>query len=85
MNNFAEWIQANQIPQRKIADELKISTSTLHDILRKDLMPNVILVRKIEIYTSEAITIDDWINGWTEKNGPIDVVPYKIDKYKKKK
>jgi transcriptional regulator with XRE-family HTH domain len=62
MNKFAEWVRSNDKKQRGIADKLGISTSTLHDILRKGLMPSLRLAYQIEHYTKGAITLYDWVD-----------------------
>lgn len=62
MNKFALWIESNDKKQRGVAEKLNISTSTLHDILRKGLIPNLKLAYQIEKYTKGAITVYDWID-----------------------
>lgn len=55
----------NEKKQRAVAQKLGISTSTLHDILRKGLIPSLKTAYKIERYTKGAISVYDWID---EKN-----------------
>jgi transcriptional regulator with XRE-family HTH domain len=62
VNKFAEWMQSNDKKQRGVAEKLGISTSTLHDILRKGQMPSLKLAYQIEQYTKGAITLYDWID-----------------------
>ncbi|HSZ84747.1 MAG TPA: hypothetical protein VK787_01885 [Puia sp.] len=62
MNKFLQWIKANDKKQRGVATKLKISTSTLHDILRNGVLPNLKLAYSIEKYTQGAITLYDWID-----------------------
>ena len=62
MNKFAEWMKNNDKKQRGVAEKLGISTSTLHDILRKGLMPSLKLAFEIEKYTKGAITLYDWVD-----------------------
>jgi transcriptional regulator with XRE-family HTH domain len=62
MNKFLAWIKSNDKKQRGVAEKLDISTATLHDILRKGLMPSLRLAYKIEQYTKGAITVYDWID-----------------------
>lgn len=62
MNKFAEWVQSNDKKQRGVAEKLGISTSTLHDILRKGQIPSLKLAYQIEKYTKGAITLYDWID-----------------------
>ena len=62
MNKFAEWMKNNDKKQRGVAEKLGISTSTLHDILRKGLMPSLKLALEIEKYTKGAITLYDWVD-----------------------
>lgn len=60
MNKFALWVKNNDKKQRGVAAKLGISTSTLHDILRRGLLPNLKLAFDIEDYTKGAITVYDW-------------------------
>jgi DNA-binding XRE family transcriptional regulator len=62
VNKFSEWMMCNDKKQRGVAEKLGISTSTLHDILRKGLTPNLKLAYEIEKYTKGAITVYDWID-----------------------
>lgn len=62
MNKFAIWIQNNDKKQRGVAQKLGISTSSLHDILRKGQMPSLKLAYEIEKYTMGAVTVYDWID-----------------------
>lgn len=62
MCKFAEWMQANDKKQRAVAQKLGISTSTLHDILRKNHVPGLNLAYRIEQYTRGAITVYDWVD-----------------------
>lgn len=68
MNKFAEWVKNNDKKQRGIAEKLGISTSTLHDILRKDQLPSLRVAYEIEQYTRGAITVYDWLDQPTPKN-----------------
>lgn len=68
MNKFAEWVKNNDKKQRGIAEKLGISTSTLHDILRKDQLPSLRVAYEIEQYTRGAITVYDWIDQPETKN-----------------
>jgi transcriptional regulator with XRE-family HTH domain len=68
MNKFASWMESNEKKQRGVAEKLEISTSTLHDILRKDQIPSLIVAYKIEQYTRGAVTVYDWLDQRTEKN-----------------
>lgn len=62
MNKFATWMESNDKKQRGVAEKLNISTSTLHEILRKGLMPSLRLAYKIEKYTKGVVTLYDWID-----------------------
>lgn len=62
MNKFAEWMKCNDKKQRGVAEKLGISTSTLHDILRKGVTPNLRLAYEIEKYTKGTITVYDWLD-----------------------
>lgn len=48
--------------QRGVAKELGISTSSLHDILRKGQLPSLIVARRIHNYTEGDIEVDDWLD-----------------------
>jgi transcriptional regulator with XRE-family HTH domain len=67
MNKFAKWMKANDKKQRGVAEKLGISTTTLHDILRKGQMPNMKVAYEIEKYTNGAVTLYDWIDEIAEK------------------
>lgn len=62
MNKFAIWMRNNDKKQRGVAQKLEISTSTLHEILRKGQMPSLKLAYQIEQLTKGAITVYDWID-----------------------
>ena len=62
MKKFADWIVNNDKKQRGIAKKLGISTSTLHDILRKGQLPSFKVAYDIEIYTNGEITLYDWFD-----------------------
>lgn len=68
MNKFAEWMKSNDKKQRGVAEKLDISTSTLHDILRKGQMPSLKLAYAIEQYTKGAVTVYDWIDEAKQVN-----------------
>jgi transcriptional regulator with XRE-family HTH domain len=68
MNKFSLWIKNNDKKHRSVAEKLGISTSTLHDILRKGQIPNIKIAYKIEKYTCGAITLYDWVDEREEKN-----------------
>lgn len=75
MNKFASWIYDNHKKQRGVAEKLGISTSTLHDILRKDLVPSLKIAYEIEKYTNGDITLYDWIDSIkAKKNVASEVV-----------
>lgn len=77
MNKFAEWMQANDKKQRGTAEKLGISTSTLHDILRKGQMPSLKLAYEIEQYTKGAITVYDWVDQPMQENKTVNKTPAK--------
>jgi transcriptional regulator with XRE-family HTH domain len=60
-------MENNEKKQRGVAERLRISTSTLHDILRKGQMPSLRLAYEIEQYTRGAITLYDWIDQPAEE------------------
>jgi DNA-binding XRE family transcriptional regulator len=62
VNKFAQWVKCTDKKQRGVAEKLGISTSTLHNILRKGLIPNLKLAYEIEKYTKGAVTVYDWID-----------------------
>jgi transcriptional regulator with XRE-family HTH domain len=82
VNKFATWMKSHDKKQRGVAEKLGISTSTLHDILRKDQMPSLKLAYEIEKYTKGAITLYDWIDQLMQENNTINTV---IPKQKAKK
>jgi transcriptional regulator with XRE-family HTH domain len=69
MNKFATWVYDNHKKQRGVAEKLGVSTSTLHDILRKDLVPSLKVAYEIEKYTNGDITLYDWIDNIKAKKG----------------
>ena len=62
MNKFSEWMKCNDKKQRGVAAKIGISTTTLHEILRKNHMPSLKLAYEIEKYTKGAVTMYDWID-----------------------
>lgn len=80
MNKFAEWMKNNDKKQRGVAEKIRISTSSLHDILKKNQMPSLIVAYEIEKYTHGAVTVYDWIDQQSEKN---QKTPSKIHKQEK--
>lgn len=62
MKKFSEWMKNNHKVQRGVAGELKIAPSTLHDILKNGLIPNLRLAFEIEKYTRGDITLYDWVD-----------------------
>jgi len=77
VNKFSEWIIVSDKKQTGVAEKIGISTSSLHDILRKGQMPSLRVAYEIEKYTRGAITVYDWID---EKH-----IESKTDKKIKKK
>lgn len=78
MNKFAEWMRNNHKVQRGVAGELSISTSTLHDILRKGLIPSLKLAYEIEKYTRGDITLYDWVDQDINKISKVNKSASKI-------
>ncbi len=68
MNKFAEWMKNNDKKQRGTAEKIGISTSSLHDILRKNQIPSLKVAYEIEKYTRGAITVYDWLDQQQQKN-----------------
>lgn len=62
VNKFAEWLKENDKRQRGVAEKLGISTSSLHDIIRKGQLPSLKVAYEIEKYTKGAITMYDWFD-----------------------
>ena len=86
VNKFAEWMEINDKKQRGVAEKLGISTSTLHDILRKDQMPSLKIAYEIEQYTKGAVTLYDWLDQpIAEKKKPIKAIEAKPKAQKIKK
>lgn len=71
MNKFAEWMKNNDKKQRGVAEKLGISTSTLHDILRKNQMPSLVVAYDIEKYTHGTVTVYDWLDQRQQKNNTV--------------
>ena len=82
MNKFAEWVKTNDKKQRGVAQKLDIGTTTLHEILKKGLMPSLKLAYKIEQNTKGAVTVYDWIDE--PKQADKQVIKTKIEKKSKK-
>lgn len=82
MNKFADWMKCNDKKQRGVAEKLGISTSTLHDILRKGQLPSLKTAYEIEKYTDGEVTLYDWFDHCTEKEIP---TPTNNESKKKKK
>lgn len=57
----------NDKKQRGVADKIGISTSTLHDILRKGQLPSLKIAYEIEQYTRGSVTVYDWLDQTPEK------------------
>jgi DNA-binding XRE family transcriptional regulator len=62
MNKFAEWMKNNDKKQSGVAKKLNVGSTTLHEVLKKGLIPSLKLAYKIEQYTNGAITVYDWID-----------------------
>lgn len=62
MEKFADWVRKSGMKQIKVAEDLGISTSTLHEILRLGRLPNLKVAYSIEKYTGGHVTLYDWIN-----------------------
>jgi len=71
VNKFAEWMKNNDKKQRGVAQKLGISTSTLHDIIRKDQLPNLKVAYEIEKYTRGVVTLYDWVDQGNEENDTV--------------
>lgn len=85
VNKFAEWMKNNDKKQRGVAEKLGISTSTLHDILRKEQMPSLKVAYEIEQYTKGAVTIYDWLDQPAKQKKPIKKIDAKPKAQKIKK
>jgi transcriptional regulator with XRE-family HTH domain len=85
VNKFAEWMKNNDKKQRGVAEKLGISTSTLHDILRKEQMPSLKVAYEIEQCTKGAVTIYDWLDQPAEQKKPIKKIDAKPKAQKIKK
>lgn len=68
MNKFSEWIQNKDKKQCGVAEKLGVSTTTLHDILRKGKMPSLKIAYEIEKYTRGSVTLYDWIDQCNEND-----------------
>lgn len=63
MTTFAQWIKCHdEIKLSGVAKKLGIARTTLHEILKKGLIPNLKLAYKIEVFTKSDVTLYDWID-----------------------
>jgi transcriptional regulator with XRE-family HTH domain len=77
-------MKSNDKKQRAVAEKLGISTSSLHEILRKDQLPSLKIAYKIEQYTHGAITLYDWLDqGQADDNN--SAIKSKKDEAKEQK
>lgn len=83
MNKFAEWMKSNDKKQRGVAEKVGISTSTLHDILRKNQLPSLKVAYEIEKYTRGAITVYDWIDHNDQATDKTTLTSKNIEKIRK--
>jgi DNA-binding transcriptional regulator LsrR (DeoR family) len=81
VKKFALWMINNEKKQNAVAKKLKICQSTLHEIIKKDQLPNLVHARLIQNYTNDAVTMDDWLDELPEEKkieyGLIDQLPQK--------
>lgn len=68
MNKFAQWVKNNDKTQRGVAQKLKISTSSLYDILKQGQLPSLKLAYEIEKYTRGEVTLYDWFDQSKDEN-----------------
>lgn len=54
-------MESNDKKQRCVAEKLGISGATLHEILKKGLIPSLKTAIRIEKYTNGEISVYDWI------------------------
>ena len=62
MKKFSDWVMKKDIKQKGMAKKIGISTSTMHEILRCDKIPNIKTAYEIEKYTKGEITLYDWVD-----------------------
>lgn len=60
MKKFADWIVANDKKQTAVAKAIGVSTSTMHNLVNTDRIPQLHIAIKIEKYTKREITVYDW-------------------------
>jgi hypothetical protein len=78
MNKFSDWVKKKGVKQKFLAGKLRISTSSLHQILRLGQLPSLKLAYNIETITEGDITLYDWIDE-------MQVIAKEKDKTKKTK
>ena len=65
--DLQQYLDSHGIKHRFFAQKIGISTSTLHCLLKKRNMPSLKLAYDIEVQTSKAVTLYDWLTEYPPK------------------
>ncbi len=65
--DLRQYLDSTGIKHRFFAQKMGISTSTLHALLKKRSLPSMKLAYDIEIQTSKAVTLYDWLTDYMPK------------------
>jgi len=84
MKKFSRWVFENNAKQIDLAEALGVSTTTMHNLIKKDAIPTLELAIAIEEYTNEEVTVYDWSSNKKE-NRTSPKIPKKTAKRKMKK
>jgi DNA-binding XRE family transcriptional regulator len=82
MNIFDQWLINNERKQMGVSAKIGVSQATLHNILKKGLMPSLKVAYEIEKYTKGAITVYDWLDQREEPNKTIAKTKPQVKKKK---
>ena len=67
MKKLLDWLKMKHVKQAGFAQDIGISTSSLHEILRNGRVPNVKILYEIEKFTDGYITLYDWVDRDVKK------------------
>lgn len=62
MKKLTDYLKIKHIKQRGFAEDIGISTSSLHEILRLGKIPTLKVAYEIEKFTEGHITLYDWVD-----------------------
>ncbi len=72
MNKLCEYLDFRGIKHAVFAKKIGTSTTTLHQILKKERVPSLKLAVEIEKKTKGLVTVYDWLNSKENKNRNVD-------------